>query len=858
MRKLFYVVFFFVLIFSTSQSVFAQADTVIVPQNINGDPFGAINKTIIGDTTATGERNNPDRYYKLEQDNIYFLSGTMTANFDLRIIADPPEAGHKPPIIASGIASDGSTVGLYIQCLGDAMFKNIYFQATPPTGQGETFLTIQLLKNDGKYLFDGVHFEWGLWLSIGSWASNTNTTIINSYFRNVENATSQWNGRGISFQNFDQDTVIMVNNTFFNVNSFLLQGQRNLMKYVKFEHNTMVNSIKWPIQWEWQVNADFNNNIFYNIHSMGEFPSDKAGQDIDGLAFGIFNMEELPLLFTDTLGYPEADRIVNLHNNNWFYTQEVLDYWNSIDSLEGEPFMNSRTQGMFDDDSGYPYLSEMNTMNLDPGFVNAGNPAAMVQWIKDLRDPNIETSYWGYDPDGDRFGVTWPLPEDLSYTNATLLTAADGGFPLGDLNWFPDKKAEWEAWVAGGSVTSPPIESMETGKIEDVFRASWTVTPTHSPMDGVTGLAKGMVGTFGDMGVLVRMNSSGKVDARNVGGYEAENELTYEAGKAYKIDVTGNVATQTYTVDVTPEGGSPIRIGTDYGFRDSTPQDTLGYFATVINELEQWGGVPGSRLNPSFMNDDYELNFVNNETVDPQTGVFDVTFDVTPTASRLNVAFGFTKGDRSMDEYGDMSTIIRCNGDNKFDVRNGTSYAADNDLSYTPGKTYTVTMSVDVTAQTYDVTITPAGESAVVLADDYAFRAAADTLDTFAKLTIIGGMWGGNPGDVIITNNTLTDVVLNNSEIPTTFSLSQNYPNPFNPSTVINYAVPKVTSVNITVYNSLGQHVKTLVNEKQGVGNYRVDWNGTDNYGNSVSSGVYFYQIKAGDFVKTHKMMLMK
>jgi hypothetical protein len=432
-----------------SSLIYGQADTVIVPQSIDGTPYGAINNFIIGDTTSTGERNNPDRTYKLERNKIYFLSGTMSANFDLRLIADPPDINNKPAIITSGIAPDGSTVGFYIQCSGDATFKNIYFQATPPTSQGETFLTIQLLKNGGNYLFDGVHFEWGLWLSVGAWASDTKTTIINSYFRNVENATSEWNGRGISFQNFDQDTVIMVNNTFFNVNSFFLQGQKNLMKYVRFEHNTMVNSVKWPIQWQWQVNADISNNLFYNIHSMGEFPKDKIGQDIDGLEFGIINLEKLPKLFTDTLGYPEADRIVNLHNNSWFYSQEVLDYWASIDSLSGEPFMNSRTQGMFDDDANYPYLDEKNTLNFDPSFVTVGGTVELVQWIKDLRDTTVETSYWGWDPDGDRFGVTWPLPENLSYTNATLLTAADGGYPVGDLNWFPEKKASWDDWITG-------------------------------------------------------------------------------------------------------------------------------------------------------------------------------------------------------------------------------------------------------------------------------------------------------------------------------------------------------------------------------------------------------------------------
>ena len=859
MKKVFYLFLLFALVFSVNKSVYAQADTVVVPQAIDGDPLGAINITILGDTTATGERNNPDRVYKLERDKIYFLNGTLSTNFDLHIIADKPDAEHKPAIIAQGVLADGKSLVVFVALGGNGTLENIYFQTSQPTGIGESTITIQQLKNDGKYLYDGCFFEWSVWLTIGTWATNTNTTIINSYFRNVENPTAEWNGRGISFQDRNQDSVIIVNNTFFNVNSFLLQGQRNLLKYVKFEHNTMVNSVKWPIQWEWQVNADFNHNVFYNIHSMGEFPRDKAGQDIDGLAFGIFNMEPLPLLYTDTLGYPEADREVSLRNNSWFFSSEVTDYWASIDTLEGEPFMNSRTQGMFDDPLNYPYLNEENTMNLDPGFVNAGSPAIMVQWIKDLRDPLVETSYWGYDPDGDRFGVTWPLPEDLSYTNAAMLTAADGGFPIGDLNWFPTQKAEWEAWVAGGSVTSPPVESIEVAQIEDVFYATWTVTPTHSPMDGVTGLGKGTVGTFGDMGVLVRMNSSGVVDARNGAGYEAENELTYEAGTTYKVEVIGNVATQTYNIDVTPTGGGAIRIGTDYGFRDSTPQDTLANLATVINELEAFGGVPGSRLNPSFMNGEFEIIFVNNETVEEQTtGTFDVSFDVTPTATGINGGFGFANGDVPVNGWGNFATIIRCNASNVFDARNGAAYAADNEVPYVPGTTYTINMSVDLGAKTYDVTVTPAGGSAVVLADDYGFRAALDTISTFSKQMVIGGAFGGSSGDIIITNNSLTDINIADNGVPTQFALSQNYPNPFNPSTVINYAIPKVTDVKVAIFNSLGQRVNTLVNQKQGVGNYSVDWNGKDNYGHSVSSGVYFYQIKAGDFVQTRKMMLMK
>ena len=104
----------------------------------------------------------------------------------------------------------------------------------------------------------------------------------------------------------------------------------------------------------------------------------------------------------------------------------------------------------------------------------------------------------------------------------------------------------------------------------------------------------------------------------------------------------------------------------------------------------------------------------------------------------------------------------------------------------------------------------------------------------------------------------LSDVNKLGNDLPKDFALFQNYPNPFNPSTIIHYALPKISNVTVAIYNSIGQKVSTLVNQKQSAGNYSVNWNGVDNYGNYVSSGVYFYQIKAGDFVQTRKMMLMK
>ncbi|MGK9475332.1 FlgD immunoglobulin-like domain containing protein [Melioribacter sp. OK-6-Me] len=95
-------------------------------------------------------------------------------------------------------------------------------------------------------------------------------------------------------------------------------------------------------------------------------------------------------------------------------------------------------------------------------------------------------------------------------------------------------------------------------------------------------------------------------------------------------------------------------------------------------------------------------------------------------------------------------------------------------------------------------------------------------------------------------------------EIPTEFTVSQNYPNPFNPTTNIKYGIPQDAKVSLVIYNMLGQVVKTLVDQEQEAGYYTVRWDGTNDFGSKVSSGIYIYRITAGKYTSTMKMNLLK
>ena len=96
------------------------------------------------------------------------------------------------------------------------------------------------------------------------------------------------------------------------------------------------------------------------------------------------------------------------------------------------------------------------------------------------------------------------------------------------------------------------------------------------------------------------------------------------------------------------------------------------------------------------------------------------------------------------------------------------------------------------------------------------------------------------------------------SVIPITFTLHQNFPNPFNPITTLRYDLPSDALVTLSIYDMLGREVTQLVNTTQEAGFKSVQWDAKDSMGRPVSAGVYLYQIQAGEFIETKKMVLLK
>ncbi|MEA3288184.1 MAG: choice-of-anchor J domain-containing protein [Candidatus Marinimicrobia bacterium] len=122
----------------------------------------------------------------------------------------------------------------------------------------------------------------------------------------------------------------------------------------------------------------------------------------------------------------------------------------------------------------------------------------------------------------------------------------------------------------------------------------------------------------------------------------------------------------------------------------------------------------------------------------------------------------------------------------------------------------------------------------------------------------VEGLVLSGPGGVEIECECLVSIIDIGLPAPTEFSLMQNYPNPFNPTTNIRYDIAEAGVARLVIYNMLGQQVRTLVSGRQDVGRYEVLWNGLNDAGQPVATGIYIYHLQAGDYSKTHKMAFIK
>jgi len=145
-------------------------------------------------------------------------------------------------------------------------------------------------------------------------------------------------------------------------------------------------------------------------------------------------------------------------------------------------------------------------------------------------------------------------------------------------------------------------------------------------------------------------------------------------------------------------------------------------------------------------------------------------------------------------------------------------------------------------------------------AGDGPFSVFCADLDGDTDLDLAVANWNSDNVSILFNRTIIVNVEDEEDidQLPKQFSLSQNYPNPFNQSTEIEFALMNSGFVSLEIYDILGRKVRALVSENLSAGYKSVLWDGKDNSGKEVASGIYFYQIKIGDFSEAKKLVLLK
>lgn len=172
---------------------------------------------------------------------------------------------------------------------------------------------------------------------------------------------------------------------------------------------------------------------------------------------------------------------------------------------------------------------------------------------------------------------------------------------------------------------------------------------------------------------------------------------------------------------------------------------------------------------------------------------------------------------------------------------------------------YTAELMIRLDKLGYTATASPVGiPVSMNIFDPDGYQHPMNAWDT-ARGTYFKSWWGSEWGSSMKTLLLpfLTGVS-GEEQIPMQFALDQNFPNPFNPTTLIRFALPQNASTRLVIYDLLGREVRTLVNSELNAGYFETTWDGKNNVGSQVATGVYIYRIEAGSFISTKKMMLLK
>ena len=412
----------------------AQSELAVAPGQ------GTLNTAIENDT------NRPDdRVYVLTRGAYYGVTREINnPDFTLRIKAAEGEGNR--PVIHPGIDDTGSPVASrYFNLADDTYFDGIYFLAVNPQ-EGENATSFALNTEGMRLEVDDCVFQGGRSRLIEINADDTDLFFRDSQFRNLVRNDGSSNGRPIDYRTVRGDTLLVTNTSFINVSGYLVRYDGPVLNTAIFDHVTVYTTNRELTTNSFAtqaINYRFSNSLVVNPYGLGQDPPDEGGEPsgvlrVDSLDSGIDN------------GFTEGDRMIVFRDNGFMITDDLQAFYqartDSGDPIVARQLINTTTREYADANPSTVTLARNETYDITFTTPPTEGMEQYIVWLGSFRDGAADPGTWLFgEEDGNYFPATQPPPEDLSYGESEpAYTAGQGGYPLGDLNYFPALRAQWE------------------------------------------------------------------------------------------------------------------------------------------------------------------------------------------------------------------------------------------------------------------------------------------------------------------------------------------------------------------------------------------------------------------------------
>lgn len=420
--------------------------------------FETLNLAIERDTLATGLAKSMNRVYRLQRGGTYLMNG-MIVNIHkapLRIFA-ADGTGAKPLIIIAATTTGASYDFASIE--GDAYFKNIYISGIDNLGN-QCRYTMAVQDSGAKLILDGVHIDHSRQSAIRSYGMNQKIFFYNCEFRNGIDLAAPSNGRFYDGRGLMVDSIVWQNCTVYLNSQRMFRVDGAIVKNLIFDHNTFYlnaygssvtsgtgNKMTGGIETAKGVFVRITNNIFKDIN-------------VEAIrhAKTITPLDRVPVIPVDSLGsttISESSRNWVVKNNAYCWSPGFKTFWATIDSVDAPMFIGPYGDSAFFAKTPSKFVKSNNFEELIQ-FTDAPSSDSLLKYVQHRYKTNF-TNIGNPDPRADRNGIasltsnpnsfgleTTPFKFDYP-TTLKAYTAGDGGYPLGDLNWFPTKKTQWAA-----------------------------------------------------------------------------------------------------------------------------------------------------------------------------------------------------------------------------------------------------------------------------------------------------------------------------------------------------------------------------------------------------------------------------